>query len=173
MVVVRDPDEARLPFADGTFALVTGRHPVAARWGEIARVLAPGGSYLGQHVGPESAFELIEEFTGPLGPEHRRSRHPDDEAAAARAAGLEVVDLRSERLRMEFRDVGAIVWILRKVIWWVPGFTVEEHLGTLRSLHERLRRDGPFVAHSTRFLIEARRPLPVVTTGAADPERET
>ncbi|GAA2076600.1 class I SAM-dependent methyltransferase [Pseudolysinimonas kribbensis] len=156
-VVVADPDEPPLPFADGAFELVTSRHPVRAHWGEITRVLRPGGSYLGQHVGPESAFELIEEFLGPLGAAARRGRHPDDEAAAARAAGLEVVDLRTARLRMEFRDIGAIVWILRKVIWWVPGFTVAEHLGTLRALDARMRHDGPFVAHSSRHLIEARR----------------
>jgi SAM-dependent methyltransferase len=156
-VVVADPDEPPLPFADGAFELVTSRHPVAAHWGEIARVLRRGGSYLAQHVGPESAFELIEEFLGPLDAAAHRGRHPDDEAAAARAAGLEIVDLRTARLRMEFRDIGAIVWILRKVIWWVPGFTVAAHLDTLRALDARIRREGAFVAHSSRHLIEARR----------------
>ena len=32
---------------------------------EASRQLRPGGSYLAQHVGPASAFELIEFFTGP------------------------------------------------------------------------------------------------------------
>jgi len=158
VVVVLDPDAPPLPFADAAFELVASRHPTTPHFGEIARVLRPGGHYLGQHVGPESAFELIEEFTGPLGPEHRERRRPEDEAAAARAAGLEVVDVRSERLRMEFHDVGAVVWILRKVIWWVPGFTVAGHLDALRRLDTRIRREGPFVAHAARSLIEARKP---------------
>jgi len=157
-VVVAAPDEPPLPFADRAFGLVSSRHPVAPHWSEIARVLRPGGAYLAQHVGPESAFELIEAFVGPLDDAARRSRHPDDEVAAARAAGLEIVDLRTARLRMEFRDIGAIVWILRKVIWWVPGFSVAAHLDTLRDLDARIRRDGPVVAHSARHLIEARRP---------------
>lgn len=76
VVVVRDADEPPLPFADATFALVTSRHPVTAWWEEIARVLAPGGTYLAQHVGPESAFELIEEFTGPLDAGRRRGGIP-------------------------------------------------------------------------------------------------
>ncbi|MEU2609504.1 class I SAM-dependent methyltransferase [Streptomyces albus] len=157
VIVVADGDEPPLPFADNAFELVTSRHPVRAWWSEIARVLEPGGSYLAQHVGPASVFELVEFFLGPQ-PEARRRRRPEDERAEAEAAGLEVVDLRAERLRMEFFDVGAVVYFLRKVIWMVPGFTVERYRDRLRDLHERIETEGPFIAHSARFLIEARKP---------------
>lgn len=157
-VVVADPDEPPLPFADASFDLVTSRHPVTVWWEEIARVLRPGGSYLSQHVGPSSVFELVEYFLGPQPEEVRRGRHPDDARRDAAAAGLEVVDLRFERLRTEFLDVGAVVYFLRKVIWMVPGFTVERYRDRLRELHERIERDGPFRARTTRYLIEARRP---------------
>ncbi|MEV6979289.1 class I SAM-dependent methyltransferase [Kitasatospora sp. NPDC093806] len=156
-VVVADPDEPPLPFADGAFDLVSSRHPVEPHWAEIARVLRPGGTYLAQHVGPASVFELVEFFLGPQ-PRARLARRPEADAEAARAAGLEVVDLRSERLRMEFRDVGAVVYFLRKVVWMVPGFTVDAHRDRLRELDARIRAEGPFVAHSARFLIEARKP---------------
>ncbi|MFD4395903.1 methyltransferase domain-containing protein [Kitasatospora sp. NPDC058478] len=157
VVVVADPDEPPLPFGDGAFDLVTSRHPVKAWWSEIARVLRPGGAYYAQHVGPASGFELVEYFLGPQ-PEARRARRPEDESAAARDAGLEVVDLRSERLRMEFLDIGAVVYFLRKVIWMVPGFTVAAYRDRLRELDALIRTEGPFVAHSARFLIEARKP---------------
>ncbi|WP_166354052.1 class I SAM-dependent methyltransferase [Phytoactinopolyspora limicola] len=158
VVVVADPDEPPLPFADEAFDLVTSRHPATIWWEEIARVLQRGGTYFAQHVGPASVFELIEFFLGPQ-PEARRARHPDDETAAAEAAGLEIVDLRTARLRIEIHDVAAVVYLLRKVVWWVPGFTVQKYRDRLRDLHDLIRRDGPFVAHSTRHLIEARRPL--------------
>ncbi|TDC84739.1 class I SAM-dependent methyltransferase [Actinomadura sp. 7K507] len=157
VVVVADPDEPPLPFADEAFDLVVSRHPATVWWTEIARVLTPGGTYLAQHVGPASVFELTEHFLGPQ-PQARRARHPDVESADAKASGLDVVDLRSERLRMEFFDVGAIVYFLRKVIWIVPGFTTGAHRDRLRELDERIRRDGSFVAHSSRHLIEARKP---------------
>ncbi|NYI76898.1 class I SAM-dependent methyltransferase [Nocardioides panzhihuensis] len=157
VVVVADPDEPPLPFADEGFDLVTSRHPASIWWDEIARVLRPGGIYFAQHVGPASVFELIEFFLGPQ-PEARRGRRPEDEAAAAEAAGLEIVDLQTARLRIEIRDVAAVVYLLRKVIWWVPGFTVEKHRDRLRDLHDLIQRDGPFVAHSTRHLLEARKP---------------
>ena len=156
VVVVADPDEPPLPFADAAFDLVTSRHPATIWWEEIARVLRPGGTYFAQHVGQASVFELIEFFLGPQ-PQARRARHPDDEAAAAEAAGLKVVDLRTADLRIEIHDVAAVVYLLRKVVWWVPGFTVEGYRDRLRELHERIASDGPFVAHSTRHLIEARR----------------
>lgn len=68
LVVVVDQDEPPLPFADGAFALVTSRDPAAIYWDKIVRVLAPGGTYSAQHVGPASVFELIEFFLGPKPP---------------------------------------------------------------------------------------------------------
>ncbi|QKH33945.1 methyltransferase domain-containing protein [Achromobacter pestifer] len=145
-----------LPFADASFELVTSRHPVSPGWAEIRRVLTPGGHYFAQHVGPASAFELIEHFLGPL-PEERRLRDPRDEAAAAGVAGLAVTDLRTARCRMVFHDVGAVVWILRKCVWWVPDFSARKYRDALLALDGKMRRGEPFVAHSTRHLIEARR----------------
>ncbi|XBB70219.1 class I SAM-dependent methyltransferase [Nocardioides sp. WV_118_6] len=154
--VVEVAPGAPLPLPDGSFDLVTARHPVAPDWAEIARVLRPGGHYLAQHVGPASAFELIEWFLGPL-PDQRRGRDPEVERAGAEAAGLTVTGLRTARCRMELRDVGAVVWLLRKCVWWVPDFTVERYDGRLRALDALLRTGEPFVAHSTRHLVEARR----------------
>ncbi|MGW4246539.1 class I SAM-dependent methyltransferase [Nocardia sp. NPDC004722] len=158
VVVVADPDEPPLPFADAAFDLVTSRHPATIWWDEIARVLAPGGTYFAQHVGPASVFEVVEYFLGPQ-PEARLGRDPETEAAQARAAGLEIVQSRTERLRMEFNDIGAVVYFLRKVIWMVPGFTVEAHRDRLHDLHRQITTDGPFVAYSARTLIEARKPV--------------
>lgn len=160
VAVVASAEDAPLPFADGAFDLVVSRHPVRPQWTEIARVLEPGGTYFAQHVGPSSVFEVVEYFLGPQSPETRSGRDPERERADAEAAGLEVVDLRAERLRMEFHDIGAVVHFLRKVVWMVPGFTVEAYEPQLRALHERILAEGPFVAHSTRHLFDARKPRP-------------
>ncbi|MFD5231973.1 class I SAM-dependent methyltransferase [Streptomyces qaidamensis] len=158
VAVVAAAEDDPLPFADGAFDLVVSRHPVRPHWEEIARVLRPGGTYFAQHIGPNSVFELVEYFLG-LQPDGVRSaRHPDRERADAEAAGLDVVGLRAERLRVEFHDIGAVVHFLRKVVWMVPGFTVEAYEPRLRELHERIRAEGPFIAHSTRHLFDARKP---------------
>jgi hypothetical protein len=44
------------------------------------------------------------------------------------------------------------------VIWTVPDFSVERYHERLREMHEQIESDGPFVAHSTRLLVEARKP---------------
>ncbi|MFI9152126.1 methyltransferase domain-containing protein [Streptomyces sp. NPDC053367] len=156
--VVASDEDAPLPFADGAFDLVSSRHPVRPHWDEIARVLKAGGTYFAQHVGPSSVFELVEFFLGPQPDEVRTARAPERERADAEAAGLEVVDLRAERLRVEFHDIGAVVHFLRKVVWMVPGFTVEAHEPRLRALHGRILREGPFVAYSSRHLFDVRKP---------------
>jgi SAM-dependent methyltransferase len=156
-VEVRETSDVEdLPFPDASFDLVTARHPVRPAWEEIRRVLVPGGAYFAQHVGPASAFELIEFFLGPL-PEQRQGRDPHLEVDAAEKSGLTVTELRTARCRMELFDIGAVVWLLRKCVWWVPDFSVERYHEKLVELDAHIRRQGPFVAHSSRHLIEARR----------------
>jgi SAM-dependent methyltransferase len=154
--VVEVADGACLPFASGSFDLVTSRHPTQVQWSEIARVLCDGGTYLAQHVGAGSVHELTDFLMGPrpVG----RSRDPEHVATQAEAAGLRVADLRSEALRTEFYDIAAVVAFLRKVVWIVPGFTVAGYRDRLAALHEHIRTEGTFVAYAQRFLIEAYRP---------------
>jgi SAM-dependent methyltransferase len=185
-VVPVENELADLPFADAAFDLVVSRHPVAVPWGEVARVLKPGGTYFSQDVGDDSVRELTEFMMGPrpaagpegprqaagpqgprpaAGPEGPRpgplsdsdvpARDPKWSVLAAKRAGLTVTDLREFRGRMEFGDAAAVVHFLRKVIWIVPGFTVDVYRDRLRALHEHIQADGPFLATTVRFLIEA------------------
>ncbi len=155
-VVVADSEEPPLPFADGAFDLVTSRHPATVCWPEIARVLAPGGTYFAQHVGGGTNVEIGQFFLGPFEP--RRTRDHDVEAEQARAAGLEVRSCRNERLQVVFFDVGAVVYFLRKVIWTVPDFSVERYRSRLQDLHDLIEREGAFRSTMSRTLIEARKP---------------
>jgi SAM-dependent methyltransferase len=154
--IVDVADDAPLPFPEGSFDLVASRHPTELCFAEVARVLRPGGTFLSQLVGPGSVRELTDFMMGPqpVG----ESRSPARASAAAADAGLAVVDLREAALRMAFHDVAAVAVFLRKVIWIVPGFTIEGYRDRLAAMHERIRDEGPFVAHSQRFLVEARKP---------------
>jgi hypothetical protein len=76
----------------------------------------------------------------------------------AQTVGLWVLDLRTTSLRVEFFDVGAIVYFLRLVVWTVPDFDVERYYKQLLALHEQIQREGSFVSHAHRFLIEAVKP---------------
>jgi len=157
-VVPMDNELDDLPFDDSHFDLVVSRHPVGVRWDEVARVLKPGGTYFSQDVGDESVLELTEFMMGPLPADDGPNRNPKWSVRAARDAGLDVIDLREFRGRMEFNDIAAVVVFLRMVVWIVPGFTVERYADRLRALHAQIERTGPFLATSVRFLIEARKP---------------
>jgi SAM-dependent methyltransferase len=125
-------------------------------WGEIARVLRPGGTYLSQQIGPGTNRELTEFMMGPK--PVNESRSAANVRRSVESAGLEVVDLREAALRVAFFDVGAVVYFLRKVLWTVPGFTPEAYDAELRRLHEQIEREGSFVSTARRILVEARRP---------------
>ena len=58
---------------------------------------------------------------------------------------------------MEFRDIGAVVGILRKCVWWVPDFTVDRYRTRWPGSTRACAPMAHFVVHSTRHLIEARR----------------
>ena len=148
-------DDDDLPFPSEAFDLVVSRHPTEVVWPEIAKVLRPGASYLSQQVGAGSNRELTDFMMGtqPVRP----GRSTQVAAAAAEAAGLEVVDLRAQALRVEFFDVAAVVYFLRKVLWTVPGFTVAAYLDPLAQMHEHIQESGSFTCHAQRFLIEARK----------------
>ncbi|HET9731845.1 MAG TPA: class I SAM-dependent methyltransferase [Acidimicrobiales bacterium] len=146
-------DEDPLPYPDGAFDLVVSRHPTVTVWAEAARVLRRGGRLLSQQVGPGSNRELTDFMMGPRPVSDRRS--PERAVREAEAAGLRVVALAEARLPVEFYDVGAVVWFLRKVIWTVPDFDVTRYRDRLAVMHEEIGARGAFRAHSSRFLIEA------------------
>ncbi len=155
-VVAEAADDADLPFEAGSFGLVVSRHPTEVLWPEIARVLKPGGTYLSQQIGAGTNRELTDFMMGPQPARTRRST--ETAGAEATAAGLDVVDLREQALRVEFFDVAAVVHFLRKVIWTVPGFTAAGYREPLERMHEHIKANGAFVCHSQRILIEARKP---------------
>jgi len=149
-------DADRLPFGDAAFDLVVSRHPTVTGWPEIARVLRPGGRYLSQQIGAGSNRELYEYLMGPR--PARPGRSAQRAADQARAAGLLVDRLAEQALRVEFCDIGAVVYFLRKVLWTVPDFSVERYRDKLAALHAQIEATGPFTSHAQRFLIDARRP---------------
>ena len=154
-VVGTDDQHELLPFGNASFDLVTSRHPISTWWSEIARVLLPGGVYLSQQVGPDSVRDLSEFIMGPW--PNASARDPRFAEQEATDAGLVVVDLRRERLRTVFYDIGAVVYFLRLVIWIVPDFSVQRCRDRLWALHQQIQQDGQYVAHASRYLIEARK----------------
>ncbi len=145
------------PHPDRTFDVVLARHPYSVPWEEIARVLASGGTFLGQLIGWGTNRRLYEFFLGPQGDAHEDHGHEAVLRMRLAAVGLEAVRLEEAVTKVEFFDVGAVVYFLRKVLWTVPGFTVTAYRDELRRMHALITANGSFVSYSRRFLVEARK----------------
>jgi SAM-dependent methyltransferase len=148
-------DTETFPFADETFDLVCSRHPTVTQWTEIARVLQSGGIYFSQQVGAGTNSELTDFMMDPQ--PISGARRLDRAISLATGAGLEVINAQEESLPVEFFDVGAVVYFLRKVIWTVPDFSTQKYRERLKRMHDQIETNGSFVSHSQRYLIEARK----------------
>jgi SAM-dependent methyltransferase len=147
----RGPVRGRLPFRDACFDAVVDRNEAFVA-DEVARVLAPGGTFVTEQVGPgchDDLYTLLE-LTAP--PPARWAL--DMAVRQVRAAGLEVVDAADGLAVRTFADMGAVAWWLRQVPWAVEGFTVEGFRDRLAAAYAR---GGPYAVREPRFRLVARR----------------
>jgi SAM-dependent methyltransferase len=144
-----------LPFDDGEFDLVLNRHS-GVNSPEVARVLAPGGTYLTQQVHGLSGHDLIALFGAELQwPDATSERY----VRRLEEAGLAVVTVEDWSGTTSFADVEAVVFYLKAIPWVVPGFSVATHLETLLELQRRLEAGEALTFSSRRYLVEARKPF--------------
>jgi len=153
VVDVRLTEDDPMPFADGEFDLVLNRHS-PFNPGEVARILAPGGTFLTQQVHALWACDLLAAFDAkPQWPDAT----PEKYVPQLKAAGLTIVDTREFSGQLSFTDVGAIVYYLKAVPWLVPGFSVERYSEHLLALQRRLESGEGLAFVAKKYLIEADR----------------
>jgi serine/threonine-protein kinase len=143
----------KLPFADAEFDLVIDRH-TGFNIREVERVLQPGGIFLTEQVDGKSGSDLMAAFdSAPVWPYFNL----DLVLAQLRSTHL-VVELAQEWTgKMIFRDVGALIYLLRAVPWNVPGFSVERHLLYLQRLQGRLERGEELAFQQKLLILKARK----------------
>jgi SAM-dependent methyltransferase len=148
---VRLTEDDPMPFKNNEFGLVLNRHS-AFNCNEVARILAPGGTFLTQQVHGLWAYDLLAIFDAkPQWPESSPERY----VPRLKAAGLTIVDTQEWSGHLSFSDVGAIVYYLKAVPWLVPGFSVETHLEYLFALQRRLESGEGLAFAAWKYLIEA------------------
>ncbi|MEK7477192.1 MAG: class I SAM-dependent methyltransferase [Candidatus Coatesbacteria bacterium] len=153
VVNVSESPPSSWPFADGEFDLVLNRHS-AINAPEIARVLAPGCTFLTRQVHGMWGHDLLAVFGAkPQWPWATPKKYVPDLVAA----GLKVVDVKEWEGRLVYTDIGAIVYHLKAVPWMVPGFSVKDHLEALLALQARLDSGQPLSFFAALYLIEARK----------------
>jgi len=142
----------RLPFRDRGFDLVLSRHE-AIDPAEVARVLAAGGRCLTQQVIPDYMDELRHVFPEMV-------RYPDHFTGyqeGFRDAGLHIDDARIHRMRVEFRELGHLVYHLVAVPGMIPGFGVDSHIEGLRELDRQMREGRKLEFTAGYYILEVSR----------------
>ena len=143
-----------LPFQDGVFDLVIDRHEELDP-DEVHRVLEPGGLVLTQQIGRNEWTELrpffprMQDF-GPLLDQYTRGfRH----------AGMIIGQAETHDVRVAYRGLGELVYLLCISPWTIPEFDpLGRDLAPLLLLEDRLTTRDGLVLTESRFLIEARKP---------------
>ena len=71
------------------------------------------------------------------------------------AADFQIVKQLEDIYPQRFYDVGAIVYQLKAIPWQIPDFSVEKYFDQLKTVHEKIQRDGYVDVLEHRFFIVA------------------
>jgi SAM-dependent methyltransferase len=148
--------ERRLPFPDAHFELVLA-HSSAFCPAEVSRVLRPGGMLLTAQGAPSLSPTLADVLEGPV-PEWAKAGQGWDIDATLGEAGFETIEKLDVFPKTTFRDIGAVVYVLRAIPWTITDFTVEGYRERLYRLHLHIKREGGFTTQGHQRLVEVRKP---------------
>jgi len=140
-----------LPFADGEFDTVLNRHS-AFQAKEVFRILKAGGVFLTQQVGGGDLIDLIGEFDG--APQYG-DWTLNSLIKQIQGAGFRIKGAEEWEGKVEFRDVGAIVYFLKAIPWVVKDFSVDNNLRHLEGLQRRIDGGEKLAFTQVRFIVLA------------------
>lgn len=153
LIPMESSDDTQMPFPDNTFDLILNRHG-AFNCDECGRILVSGGTFLTKQVHGMWAHDLIAEFGGK--PQWADSS-PEKYIPCLASAGMSIVDLQDWKSKLEFTDVGAIVFYLKAIPWLVPDFSVDVYEDVLLHFQARLDIGERLLFDAQTYMIEARK----------------
>jgi len=148
--------ERRLPFPAAHFELVLA-HSSAFCPAEVFRVLRPGGTLLTAQGAPPLSPTLADVLRGPV-PEWAQAGQGWDIDATLAEAGFETIRKLDVFPSTTYRDIAAVVFVLRAVPWTITDFTVGGYRERLYQLHRQIKREGGFTVRGHHRLLEMRKP---------------
>lgn len=134
-VLFADPAH-RLSFDDNYFDVIANRHG-AYNVPELQRILQKGGKFITQQVSGDN-LEDLENFFG-VKPKwsFNNLTHRSKEFLEH---NFTILDTKDWSGKVEFLDVGALVYFLKAIPWIVDNFSVHTHRDYLFMLQEKLEK---------------------------------
>lgn len=121
------------------------------------RVLRPGGILLTAQGAPSISPTLADVLERPI-PEWAKVGQGWDIDATLDEASFETIEKLDVFPTTTYRDIGAVVYVLRTVPWTITDFTVERYRERLYRLHLQIKREGGFTVQQHHRLLEMRKP---------------
>lgn len=151
-VKVREVNESYdLPFTDGEFDAVLNRHS-AFKSSEVFRILRRSGTFLTQQVGGSDGNDLVKCFDAV--PQFG-DWTLDTVKKEVEKAGFNTKEAKEWIGKVEFGDVGAVVYYLKAIPWAVKDFSVDKNLKHLLRLQQKVDDGERLIFTQVRFLIYA------------------
>jgi SAM-dependent methyltransferase len=152
--VIEADSSKKIPFDDSFFDLILNRHGTINSK-EIHRVLKHGGIFYTQQVDCKRNFaDLIKAFEGKQKWTFNNLSYRKKEM---KKLGFDIIDSAEWRGDIIFKDVGAIVYLLKSTPWTIDNFSVSSHLKHLEKLQKKLEKKGKLVFTLANFMILARK----------------
>ena len=142
----------KMPFKKEEFDLILNRHD-AFNSKELFRILKSKGIFLTQQVEKQNFADLMKVF----GSKPKWNNTLKSNLRALEKSGFKIEKYEDWKGKVEFKDVGAIVYFLKAVPWTVKDFSVDKYLPVLEKLQRRIDSGKKLVFTETRFIIKARK----------------
>jgi ubiquinone/menaquinone biosynthesis C-methylase UbiE len=142
----------KMPFKKEEFDLILNRHD-AFNSNELFRILQNNGIFLTQQVEEKNFADLMKVF----GSKPKWKNTLKSNLQTLEKSGFTIKISKEWKGKIEFRDVGSIVYLLKSVPWIVEGFSVEKYLKQLQMLQDRLDKKGVLAFTKSNFLIKAQK----------------
>jgi len=151
--VVAVDESGKLPFEDDEFDLVLNRHSGFDEK-EVFRILQKNGIFFTQQVSGNNLQDLIKEFGVDT---QGKEWNANTEKRQLEKVGFKVEIAKDWKGKVEFTDVGAIVYFLKAIPWIVNDFSVDKYLPILERLQRKINSGERLIFIETRWLIKARK----------------
>jgi SAM-dependent methyltransferase len=143
-----------LPIPSERFDLIINRHESFSPL-EIMRVLKPGGYFITQQVGGLNDIDL----NLLLGADNCQYEdwNLDKACENLKLCGFQLKELKEDKVKTRFYDIGAIVYYLKAIPWQIPDFSLDKYYKQLFHIHELIRKQGYIDLICHRFFIIAQK----------------
>jgi hypothetical protein len=119
------------------------------------RILKPGGYFITQQVGGLNDIEL-NMLLGANSPQFE-DWNLSSASKELKSCGFKLKELKEDKVKTRFYDIGAIVYYLKAIPWQIPDFSINKYYKYLFHIHELISKQGYIDLTCHRFFIIAQK----------------